>query len=277
MKHTILLFTLLTFQMAFGQNRQIAELERPEASEPIIPYEMVEGLPDLKVFSLSWSNTEVHVDSVDLSLSTDTIHLNWVDHKHGSFNMPIEGELRSHFGWRRYRYHYGVDLKLTTGDTVYAAFDGKVRYARYNGGGYGNLVVLRHYNGTETYYAHLSKFLTDTNTYVRAGDPIGLGGSTGRSTGPHLHFEIRYLGNAINPEDVINFETGELVSPDMEIHSDVFAYKKEMRARRYHKVRSGDTLSALARKYHTSVNSICRLNGISRNSVIRIGQNLRVR
>lgn len=234
-------------------------------------------MTELDVFTWKWDNVEVHVDSMDLSLSEDTFNLNWVDYRHPQFYMPVDGELRSHFGWRRSRYHYGVDLKLRTGDTVYAAFDGKVRYARYNYGGYGNIVVMRHYNGAETYYAHLSKFLVDTNQYVRAGTPIGLGGSTGRSTGPHLHFEVRMYGNAIDPEEIIDFENGTLISDTMAVHSDVFKYLKEMRARKYHRVRSGETLSALARRYHTSVGAICRLNGIRSTDVIRIGQNLRVR
>lgn len=252
------------------------ELTTPVLDDPILRMANVD-FEEFAAFSWGWNTSECHVDSIDLSLSEDTFSLPWVDERHGIFTVPLEGELRSHFGWRGSRYHYGVDLKLNRGDTVFAAFDGKIRYARYNHGGYGNLVVVRHYNGAETYYAHLSKFLVDTNEYVRAGQPIALGGSTGRSTGPHLHFEIRYLGNAIDPEKVIDFETGLLKEDVMQMDSDVFAYKKEMRARRYHRVRSGDTLSALARRYHTSVSSICRLNGINSNAVIRIGQNLRVR
>lgn len=261
---------------AGAQVRQLAELATPLSPDPILPMVNLD-FPEADVFSWAWTDHEVHVDSIDLSLSLDTFTLRLVDFRHGDFVIPHNGEVRSHFGWRRSRYHYGVDIKLDRGDTVYAAFDGKVRYARYNYGGYGKLVVLRHYNGSETYYAHLSQFLVDTNAYVRAGDPIGLGGSTGRSTGPHLHFEYRYLGNAIDPEKIIDFENGHLHQDHLEVHSDVFAYKKEMRSRKYHRVRSGDTLGALAARYHTSVSAICRLNGISANSIIRIGQTLRVR
>ncbi|KAB2813792.1 M23 family metallopeptidase [Phaeocystidibacter luteus] len=276
MKHFLLVIASAASVLAFAQPRRLAEITPSVSEGAIVPY-LNPDFVEFKAFTWAWDHNECHVDSIDLSLSTDTIHLNWVNRRHPEFHMPVGGELRSQFGWRRYRYHYGVDLKLNRGDTVYAAFDGKIRYARYNYGGYGNLVVVRHYNGAETYYAHLSKFLVDTNDYVKAGTPIGLGGSTGRSTGPHLHFEIRYLGNAINPTDIINFETGELVNEDMDIHSDVFKYKKEMRERKYHRVRSGETLSAIARRYHTSVNSICRLNGIRSTDIIRIGQNLRVR
>lgn len=261
----------------YAQYRELAELEVPAISTRLTRSNIEIHFEEPDVFAYDWDHFECHVDSIDLSLSEDTIHLNWVDSRHGDFNMPHEGELRSTFGWRGRRYHYGVDLKLNTGDTVYSAFDGKIRFARYNSGGYGNLVVVRHYNGMETYYAHLSRFLVDTNEYVRSGQAIGLGGSTGRSSGPHLHFEVRYMGNAIDPEEVIDFHSGELVAKEMDVTSELFKYKKEMRSRKFHRVRSGDTLTGLANRYHTSVNSICRLNGISRNSVIRIGQNLRVR
>lgn len=277
LKNVFLFLTITASLVANAQNREFAEATADQVARLAIP-SVAPELMELEVFTWEWDNNNVHIDSVDLSQTTDTILMKWVDHRHPEFHMPFDGEVRSHFGWRRSRYHYGVDLKLDRGDTVYAAFDGKVRYARYNHGGYGNLVVLRHYNGVETYYAHLSKFLVDTNAYVRAGTPIGLGGSTGRSTGPHLHFEVRYLGNAIDPEEVIDFEAGILKSNETEMSVETtFKYLKEMRARRYHRVRSGETLSALARRYHTSVSSICRLNGIRSTDVIRIGQNLRVR
>ncbi len=277
MKHKILHLLIFLFPIAStAQNREISEVY-PIIEVADIKPNVIPEMKELAVFTWGWDHNEVHIDSSDLSKLEDTLNMEWVNYNHPDFHMPVNGELRSRFGWRRYRYHYGVDLKLRTGDTVYATFDGKIRYARYNGGGYGNLVVMRHYNGSETYYAHLSRFLVDTNDYVRAGTPIGLGGSTGRSTGPHLHFEVRYLGNAINPADVINFEEGALIADIMAIHSDVFAYIKEMNARRYHRVRSGETLSGLARKYHTSVSSICRLNGIRSTDVIQIGQRLRVR
>lgn len=276
LKYTALACGILLQISALGQNREMASVEPDINFKPIMPMVSAD-FKELEVFTWAWDNNEVHIDSIDLSLSPDTTKIEWVNYNHPEFSMPIAGELRSEFGWRRYRYHYGVDLKLNTGDTVYAAFDGKIRYARYNYGGYGNLVVIRHYNGTETYYAHLSKFLVDTNEYIRAGTPIGLGGSTGRSTGPHLHFEIRYLGNAIDPTKVIDFEEGKLVANTIDLNSETFAYLKEMRARRYHTVRSGENLSVLARRYHTSVSSICRLNGMRSTDIIQIGQRLRVR
>lgn len=89
--------------------------------------------------------------------------------------------------------HNGLDIKVYIGDTIRAAFSGKVRMVKYERRGYGKYVVIRHENGLETVYGHLSKQIVDENQYVEAGEPIGLGGNTGRSTGSHLHFE-RVLG-----------------------------------------------------------------------------------
>lgn len=134
---------------------------------------------------------------------------------------PVKGALTSGYGYRpRFgRMHKGVDLNLNTGDTIVAAFDGKVRIAKFEGKGYGYYIVIRHDNGLETVYGHMSRFIARPDQYVRAGEPIGLGGSTGRSTGPHLHFETRYMGIAINPEAIIDFE-------NYVTHKDVFCFNK---------------------------------------------------
>ena len=129
------------------------------------------------------------------------------------FAMPIHHRVvTSNFGYRpRFRrMHKGVDIKAYTGDTVRAAFSGKVRVVRYEGGGYGNYVVIRHHNGLETIYGHLSKHLTSVNREVKAGDPIGLAGNTGRSFGSHLHFETRIMGEAIDPALIFDFKAGDV-------------------------------------------------------------------
>ena len=128
--------------------------------------------------------------------------------------------------------------------------------------------MIRHPNGLETVYGHLSKKLVNENDIVHAGDPIGLGGNTGRSTGSHLHFETRILGNAVNPAYMFDF-------PNQKAVTDYYVYTKNTREV-YYKVRSGDTLSGIAIKNETSVANICKLNGISRNAVIKVGQTLRV-
>lgn len=269
--------------LGMGQNKQFAANNEAKVSKLDSVQFAKLGFTRFKmeepeVFAFKWDNFECHVDSVDLTDLADTVWICATDVRHKKFTMPVKGALRDDFGWRNAnRYHYGVDLKLDKGDTVYATMDGKVRYSKYNYGGYGNLVVVRHYNGLETYYAHLSQLLVDTNEYVKSGMPIGLGGSTGRSTGPHLHFEMRYMGNAINPEVMIDFDKGELKDANVLIHKGLFKYKKELKERKYYRVRSGDTLSAIARKNGISLSSLCKLNGIKKSKVIRPGQNLRVR
>jgi hypothetical protein len=132
------------------------------------------------------------------------------------FIKPIYGRINSRFGKRNGGNHCGIDIQLNTGDTVYASNFGKVRYSKYHKGGYGNLIVLSHSNGVESYYAHLSKFLVSNESEVKIGQAIGLGGSTGRSTGPHLHFEIRKNGITVNPERFIYFGGRNLVKRDIE-------------------------------------------------------------
>lgn len=200
------------------------------------------------------------------------------------FILPIDNEIKvtSKYGPRRRRMHYGIDLKVYVGDTIRAAFDGKVRIRSYERRGYGKYLVVRHPNGLETVYGHLSGYLVDENEIVRAGQPIGLGGNTGRSTGSHLHFETRFLGQPVNPADIIDFENGVP-------HQDLYVFRNiKINGRKsniytssntqmvYHKIRSGETLGHVARKYGTSVNELCRLNGLSRKSTLRIGQSIRV-
>lgn len=190
------------------------------------------------------------------------------------FCMPVPNRQL----FRGFMYtHKGLDLKLQTGDTVRAAFDGVVRYARYNRGGFGNLVILRHFNGLETYYAHLSKLKVEVNQVVKAGDLIGLGGSTGRSRGPHLHFEIRYHDVPMDPRRVIDIDSSMLIANALPIRKEIF-YPNDWDATAvYHKIKSGDTLGHLSAKYHTSVKEICAMNKIKPTTTLRIGRVLRVR
>lgn len=221
----------------------------------------------------SWVTDKVHPYKHDLSDMKDTVVLP-LSYDTCSFAPPFIGRMTSDFGQRRYRHHYGVDIKVYTGDPILAAFEGVVRVAHYDGD-YGKVVVLRHDNGLETLYAHLSKLKVKRGDRVEAGDIVGLGGNTGRSTGSHLHFEARYLGEPINPNDLIDFQTGTLLTDTLHLNGAHFAYLKEARAKKYHRVRGGDTLSGIARRYGTSVTKLCRLNGIRSTSVLRIGQALR--
>ncbi len=189
---------------------------------------------------------------------------------------PTEGYVTSPFGPRKRRFHYGIDLKIQVGDTIRAAFDGKIRVKEYERKGYGYYLVLRHNNGLETVYGHLSDYLVETDQTVKAGQPIALGGNTGRSTGPHLHFETRFLGMAINPAFIIDFENHVQLN-------DLFAFNKtkssvgkyQSGSFAYHRVKKGETLGRIAQKHGISVSTLCRLNNIKSSAKLRVGSSLR--
>lgn len=237
-------------------------------------------------FTYPWEHDKCYASdrNNDLTKLEDTLWICVIDSTE-EFVMPHDGRVTSRYGWRRGRYHNGIDISLKTGDTVVSAFSGRVRYARYNEGGFGNLVVIRHYNGLETFYAHLDKHLVVPNQYVKAGDPIGLGGNSGRSYGSHLHFETRFYDAPMDPEVIIDFKKKTLKSENLFLHRGLFrpgatavaSSSSSSGNAQYHKIRSGDTLGHLARKYRTSVSSLCRLNGIKPTTTLNIGRTLRVR
>ena len=171
----------------------------------------------------SWNNDVCFTTkNNDLSLLKDTIWLCLTEDSNKGFKIPVPGVTTSRYGIRNGKNHNGIDLNLKTGDTVCAAWSGKVRYAKFNDGGFGNLVIIRHYNGLETFYAHLSKLLVFPDQDVIAGETIGLGGSTGHSTGPHLHFEVRFYDDPINPEEMIDFATKKLKFENLFVHKSLF-------------------------------------------------------
>ena len=196
------------------------------------------------------------------------------------FCMPTtHTKITSKFGPRRRRMHYGIDVKVYIGDTIRAAFAGKVRVVKNQGRrtGYGKYVIIRHDNGLETVYGHLSKQLVSENQYVEAGEVIGLGGNTGRSSGSHLHFETRFLGQAINPAFMFDFEKQDIVAD-----SYLFVKKGIRRTgtaiasgMEYYKVRRGDSLSRISKKTGVSVKTLCKLNGITTKTTLRVGQILK--
>ncbi len=217
----------------------------------------------------SWSHFIVNPYQVSLIKKPDTTFIDLSGYHH-----PRNNYLTSDFGFRRYRHHYGVDIKVQTGDTIYSSFDGMVRICKYSKS-YGNYVVVRHHNGLETIYAHLSKSLVGLNQVVKGGEPLGLGGNTGRSTGPHLHYEVRYLGQNINPHDIIDFKNYCLKSDSLDLCSKNFAYLVEIQKIRYHVVRRGDTLGRIAMRYGVSVSKLCKLNKIRSTKLLRVGHRLR--
>ena len=247
-----------------------------------------------------WDTQTVHsYRDVALKDIPDSLLLHLVDSVH-RWCIPHPGPITSQYKFRWHRPHRGVDIGLNTGDVIYAAFDGIVRVALPTSmtGGYGNVLVIRHMNGLETYYGHLSKYIVKSGDIVKAGEPIGYGGSTGRSTGPHLHFETRYMGQAFDPERIFDLENGTIRSEEFMLYKHYFNInshygqtdKQSLNASKkapqdsgskskkvYYTVKKGDTLSKIAKKYSTSVNQICKINGIRQNKKLQIGQKLRVK
>jgi murein DD-endopeptidase MepM/ murein hydrolase activator NlpD len=263
---------------------------------PFIPYAME---------SDHWTTEKVHSYS-DIALKDlpDTVQLVLVDSLH-RYCIPHPGQITSRYKYRWKRAHKGIDIGLHTGDAIYAAFDGIVRAALPINltGGYGNVLVIRHPNGLETYYGHLSRFIVKSGDIVKAGELIGYGGNTGRSTGPHLHFETRYMGQAFDPERIFDFENGTLRCEEFTLRKHYFNINshygmtdhqsqvastkppKESKASSgsskgkpvYYKVRSGDSLAKIAKRHGTTVDKLCRLNGIKANKTLKIGQRIRVK
>ena len=248
-----------------------------------------------------WNNVYAHMPST----LPDTFRINL-----RGFCMPTPSRVvTSNFGARWGRQHKGLDIKVYIGDTIRAAFSGKVRIVRYEARGYGKYVVIRHPNGLETIYGHMSKQLVRENQDVRAGDPIGLGGNTGRSTGSHLHFETRLCGVALNPALMFDFKNQDVVADEWVFRRSTYnkesaqatrlrgaggvyrggdglyadasstksksGKKQAAQQNRYHKVQKGETLYAIARKHHTSVKELCKLNRISQKVTLKTGQILK--
>lgn len=247
--------------------------------------------PELDIYNEGWNSKRVNPFKESDVPNSQVIDVT-------GYFMPVRGNITSNYGYRAKfgRMHKGVDLGLRMNDTVYAAFDGKVRLTSYEAKGYGNYVILRHPNGLETVYGHLNKHLVKPDQVVKAGQPIGLGGNTGRSTGPHLHFETRFMGYAINPCAIFDFV-------NKTTHTDTYHFSKSnyTQARNYapstlsknegntgsykaaqntkssYTVKKGDTLAGIARSYGVSVTTLRRLNGLKSKSTIQAGQVLKLK
>lgn len=222
----------------------------------------------------------IHLPKLDPSTITEPILIHLTKF---SWPTPETSRPTSHFGPRRRRFHYGLDLAQPTGEPIYAAFDGVVRISKRNKS-YGNLVIIHHANGLETYYAHMSKREVVAGQTVKSGELIGLCGNTGRSFGSHLHFEIRYMGNAMNPENVVDCSTHSLISNQLELTAASFRKKGKgssgsgtgTATNGWYRVRQGDTLEKIARRNGTTVKRLCQLNGISQNKILHPGDKLKV-
>lgn len=252
---------------------------------------------DETIYTQNWDTSKIHAYNVELKDLPMSMVIDLVDTLK-SYHYPFKGRVTSKYGPRRRGIHQGTDIDLETGDPIYATFDGRVRHTTYVARGYGHLIIIRHDNGLETFYAHLSEVNVKPGDWVTAGQVIGKGGNTGRSTGSHLHYEMRYKGHSFDPERLINFTTGDLrretfllkrtyFSPysrftqdfDEEVQSDEEDKKiaTEAAAIKYHIVKKGDTLGRIAINNHTTVTKLCQLNGLKKTSTLRIGQRIRVR
>jgi murein DD-endopeptidase MepM/ murein hydrolase activator NlpD len=250
------------------RNERYSDLDEDSGSDGVIPSD--------DLFAI-WDNLKVNPYKIpaDSILINDSVYLDLTGFK---YPLAKHYKVTSEFGPRRYRFHHGIDLKVYKGDSILSAMDGMVRIAK-RVGSYGNLVVIRHSNGLESFYGHLSKILVKQDKAVKAGDLIGLGGSTGRSTGTHLHFELRYLGQCVNPRDLVDFDSLCIKSDTILLTQKNFEYRKSsfstaVSSGRIWTVKAGDSLSLIAKRTKTSVSRLCYLNGITTRTTIRPGRKL---
>ncbi|CAN5870369.1 hypothetical protein BH11BAC7_BH11BAC7_13960 [soil metagenome] len=193
----------------------------------------------------------------------------------GDFTFPIIGTITSPYGWRDSAFHRGVDIDLNRGDTVRCAFSGMVRFAGKEGG-YGNVVIVRHYNGLETVYAHLWKIKVKPGDIVNSGQLLGLGGSTGHSTGPHLHFETRFRGIAIDPAYFISYTSHTLIADHVCLIRTKQGYGVRRVGDAFHTVVRGDNYTKIAQHYGITVTELKSYNGWEGYVRLKAGMKVRV-
>ncbi|MBO0950739.1 peptidoglycan DD-metalloendopeptidase family protein [Fibrella forsythiae] len=292
--------TQLRFNSQFEPKKELnpvvsedtSSIDQGETSVVEVIQEMSVGDEWVKIadYYSVWDSRNIDPYNIDPRDFDQTVDLQLYDPKANHYwSAPLdEGKLTSQFGFRWGRWHTGVDLDLETGNPVYSAFDGIVRVVGWDGNGYGRYVLVRHYNGLETLYGHMSKQLVETGQLVKAGDQLGLGGSTGRSSGPHLHFETRYEGNPFAPINIYSFPANTIISDHFLLTPAVWdhlrssarstdlSFKPKFRQTVLHKVRSGETLSSIASRFGMSVSKLAEKNHLSSRSRLRAGQKLRV-
>jgi len=254
------------------------------AEQDFIPADMM-FIPSDVLYDKAWNNTDVRLKRQDLSQMEDTVVLFLTNPSERPFVFPKPGKFLSPFGYRGRHFHAGLDIKLNLGDTVVSAWDGKVRLAkRYSG--YGNVVVVRHNNGLETVYGHLSKILVKVNQDVRAGETLGLGGRTGRASANHLHFETRFLGEPFDPALILDMETFTLKTDTVALMGSLFKYGAKPKVSKkgssshgttYYTIKKGDTLGKIANRYGTTVSALRKQNGLSKKAKLKPGKKLKIR
>jgi murein DD-endopeptidase MepM/ murein hydrolase activator NlpD len=226
----------------------------------------------------NWDTENVSPYNDELSANDTNVLLTLVDVENlCDFVMPIPNPvITSNFGYREGRSHNGIDLDLQVWDPVVASFDGMVRIALKHPG-YGRVVVIRHYNGLETLYAHLHRLKVQPGDIVEAGQVIGLGGSSGRSTGSHLHYELRFKGKPLNPKHLISFKENKLISDAVELKRQKHTFAALPVGVEYHTIERGDFMFKIANRYGITVKELCDLNDMRKSSVLRVGKTLRIK
>ncbi|MBL4670544.1 MAG: peptidoglycan DD-metalloendopeptidase family protein [Flavobacteriales bacterium] len=225
-----------------------------------------------------WDTRNISPYNESITKNDTSLVLTLTDKKNNcNFIAPLQDPVvTSNFGWRHGRNHNGIDLDLQVWDPVRASFDGMVRISLYHPG-YGRVVVIRHYNGLETLYAHLHRLKVKAGDIIEAGQVIGLGGNSGQSTGSHLHYEIRYKGKPLNPKHLISFKKNELLSDSLLLTKQKWNYSILPLGLKYHTIQRGDFMFKIANRYGLTVNELCEINGIRRNKVLIVGRKLRIK
>jgi LysM repeat protein len=225
-----------------------------------------------------WDTRNISPYNESICTKDTSVLLTLTDNKNNcNFISPIQDPVvTSNFGWRNGKNHNGIDLDLQVWDPVAAAFDGMVRISLYHPG-YGRVVIIRHYNGLETLYAHLHRLKVKAGDIVEAGQIIGLGGSSGHSSGSHLHFEVRYKGKPLNPKHLISFKKNELVSDSILLTKQKWNYAVLPLGIEFHTIKRGDFMFKIANRYGLTINELCEINGIKRNKTLYPGKKLRIK
>ncbi len=238
-------------------------------------------------FYSGWDTVTINPYRVDVKNMSDTVNLVLANFDDCAFHPPAIGDVTSNFGFRRWgrrlKFHFGTDIRMEVGDPVYAAFEGVVRIAKRSAD-YGYVVLIRHNNGLETLYAHFSQLLAYPGQPVKGGDIIGLAGSTGRSTGPHLHFEVRFQGEKIDPAKIIHFPSGSLLNDTFQIDKGCFKHLYEVQSAKLKaktpksvKARKNDTVAKIAARYGLSAKKVARLNRVKVGTKLKAGRRIRLR
>ncbi len=276
----LLTITLSVFAQADPTSTPTSTTEESYKIPDLIEFFQSYTTPKQEILIPNSSFLIPHSNKISLDSIPDSLYIACADYH------PITTSQRvtSRFGIRGSRFHFGIDIGIPYGDTIRSPFSGTVRLATYQRGGYGRYVIITHDNGLESVMAHFSRTLVKEGQSVVAGQPVGLAGSTGRSTGSHLHLEFRLFGNQFNPEKLIDFNNFSINTQEdgnyLMTIADTYSHRpqlEEMKRAAYHRVRSGDTLSHIAKRYGTTVSRLCALNRIKQTSILQIGQRIRYR